>query len=153
MWESIDQCDRKLDVITLFHVIEHLEYPLQILEDCKRYLNKGGKIVIETPNANEALLTLYHSKEFADFTYWSPHIFLYNEENLIALAQNSGFNIAWSMQVQRYPLANHLYWLAEGKLGGQAVYDFLNCVELNEKYEKILSEKMLCDTLLICLEK
>lgn len=151
IWESLDQCNRRFDVITMFHVIEHLEFPLEILESCKKHLNDEGKLIIETPNANDALLAKYHSDAFADFTYWSPHIFLYNEENLLTLANKAGFKIAWSKQIQRYPLANHLYWLAKGKPSGQAVYDFLNCEELNDHYERILSENKLCDTLLICL--
>ena len=152
IWESFNQCNRNFDIITLFHVIEHLEHPQIILDECRKHLNPGGKIIIETPNADDALLNIYHSDAFADFTYWSPHIFLYNIHNLETLAQKSGFNVVWSGQIQRYPLANHLYWLSEGKPGGQFVYEFLNDKEINEQYEKVLAANNACDTLMICLE-
>jgi len=38
------------DVVTLNHVIEHAEDPLSLLEECRRILKPGGKIVVLTPN-------------------------------------------------------------------------------------------------------
>lgn len=153
VWESFDQCNKKFDLITMFHVIEHLEFPIKILDQCREHLNENGKIIIETPNADDALLSLYQSNAFADFTYWGAHLFLYNEMNLINLVQKAGFKVSWSKQVQRYPIANHLYWLAQGKPGGQAVYTLFNDKILNEHYYRILSENKLCDTLMICIEE
>ena len=153
IWESFDQCNMKFDVITMFHVIEHLEFPIQILEECNKYLKKNGKIIIETPNANDALLSLYKSEAFADFTYWGAHLFLYNEMNLLKLVQNAGYKVTWCKQIQRYPLANHMFWLAEGKPGGQNIYTLFNDKILNEQYVRLLSENKICDTLMICIEK
>ena len=52
------------------------------------------------------------------------------------------------MQCQRYPLTNHLYWLAEGKPGGQDVYTSLTDNELNMAYAKVLAKNKLCDTII-----
>ena len=58
---SIDGLGR-FDVITLFHVIEHLENPLAYLSLFAEHLQPGGRLVIETPNAEDALLSLYGSE-------------------------------------------------------------------------------------------
>lgn len=88
--ESIDDTG-KFDVITLFHVLEHLDNPLLYLEKFKQHLNKDGLILVEVPNADDALLSLYNSDSFADFTYWHCHVYLYNNETLKRLAKKQGY--------------------------------------------------------------
>jgi len=39
-------------VITLFHVLEHLPYPLAALEKFRGWLRPGGLLIIEVPNTN-----------------------------------------------------------------------------------------------------
>ncbi|BCJ92947.1 methyltransferase [Anaerocolumna cellulosilytica] len=155
IWADIEYCDKKFDVITLFHVLEHLEHPIEYLMKLGNLLKpeSESQIIIEIPNADDALLTLYHSTNFADFTYWSPHLFLYNPSNIETLVENSGFRVNWIKQVQRYPLANHLYWLSKGMPGGHAIWNFLNDNQLHEQYERILSERGMCDTILVSLSK
>lgn len=41
-----------LDVITLFHVLEHLPDPLAALEKFRGWLGPGGLLIIEVPNTN-----------------------------------------------------------------------------------------------------
>ncbi|MGG7153641.1 class I SAM-dependent methyltransferase, partial [Clostridium neonatale] len=79
--------NNKFDVITLFHVLEHLKDPIYNLNYIKNFLNEDGEIIIEIPNANDALLRLYKSQKFADFTYWSFHLYLYNKQTLKSLAK------------------------------------------------------------------
>ncbi|MDQ7060114.1 MAG: class I SAM-dependent methyltransferase [Sulfurimonas sp.] len=74
--------DAKYDVITAFHVLEHLANPVEILKLLVLKLKKGGKLIVEVPNSNDALLTLYKNEAFSNFTYWSPHLFLYNDKTL-----------------------------------------------------------------------
>lgn len=40
------------DIVTMFHVLEHLQQPEQYLKKIYRVLNRRGKIVIEVPNYN-----------------------------------------------------------------------------------------------------
>ncbi|MDF2472552.1 MAG: methyltransferase [Anaerocolumna sp.] len=150
VWETINNCSQKFDVITLFHVLEHLENPILYLKEFRYYLNdkKDSQIIIEVPNANEALLSIYNSKPFADYTYWSPHLFLYNHHNIEILAEKADLKINWIEQVQRYPLANHLFWLAEGKPGGHKIWSGFNNEKLTGEYERALKEQNACDTLL-----
>jgi 2-polyprenyl-3-methyl-5-hydroxy-6-metoxy-1,4-benzoquinol methylase len=154
VWEDIEQCDQKFDIITMFHVLEHLPDPIVLLKKLSSKLkdNKQSQLIIETPNSEDALLSLYQSKEFADFTYWSPHLLLYSQENINILAKKAELKVKWVKQVQRYPLANHLHWLSVGLPGGHKKWDFMNDPILTARYEKVLQEKQMCDTLLFSLE-
>lgn len=138
--------DRKFDVITMFHVLEHLVDPISVLTQLKNLLTEKGKIIIETPNSDDALLSLYQCKAFADFTYWGCHARLYNAHTLELLLGKIGL-IGSVEQIQRYSLANHLYWLANGRPGGHKVWDFMDSCELNSLYQSKLSERKACDTL------
>ncbi|GHS96365.1 methyltransferase [Synergistales bacterium] len=138
----------KFDIVFMFHIIEHLPKPTLILNELFEHMANDGVIVIETPNADDALLSVYKCKEFADFTYWSLHIYLYNENTLTRLIESAGCKVVSIEQEQRYPLANHLCWLSCGLPGGGVQrYQELNVPELNEAYAKVLSSQKTCDTI------
>ena len=75
-------------------------------------------MIIEVPNSSDALLTLYENEPFQNFTYWSQHLFLFNEKTMTELVKKAGLKLNWIKHVQRYPLSNNLYWLAKGEPGG-----------------------------------
>ena len=141
------------DLITLFMVLEHIPDPKALLVDLSEILAEGGQIIVEVPNADDALLTLYNNEAFSNFTYWSCHLFLYNSHNLEKLAKNVGLKVNYIKQVQRYPLSNHLYWLSKGKPGGHEYWNFLNSSELHAAYEKQLAAIGKCDTIIASLSK
>lgn len=152
-FKNIEECTGKFDVITLFHVFEHLNDPRMWLNKLVDYLVKGGYLIIEVPNANDILLSLYENEAFADFTYWSAHLFLYTIKSLSMLINECGkYNIISAGQVQRYPIANHLMWLAKGKPGGHNIWKFLDTDDLNKAYETKLAELEMCDTLFFVLQ-
>lgn len=152
--EGIEACSQiedwegyTFDVITMFQVIEHLNNPEEYLKKIYSFLNTNGSLIIETPNAEDALISLYNCEAFKDFTFWSEHIMLYNSNNLKKMVCNSGYEVVNSSQVQRYPLSNHLYWLSHGKPGGHKKWTEFNHGEISEAYTEILAKKEQCDTL------
>ena len=147
VYPSVTTVNRCFDVITMFHVIEHILDPVPELIKLSEKLNEGGQIIIETPNANDALLSLYQSDAFSECTYWSCHLYLYNQDTLAQLAKKSGLRVNYIKQTQRYSLANHLYWLANGKPGGHLKWNFMDSHELHSEYEKQLAGIGCCDTL------
>ena len=139
------------DVITAFHVVEHLSDPAITLRDLSTLLSFGGEIIVEVPNSEDALLTLYNNKNFQNFTYWSQHLYLYNAQTIRRLVRKSGLKLNWVKHIQRYSLANHLYWLAKGKPGGHEKYKFIDAVELNKQYESQLAALGVTDTIIISI--
>lgn len=146
-YNSIDKID-KVDVITLFHVLEHFSDPCKELQEIKKHLNNNGIILVEVPNANDALLSLYGSKKFAAFTYWSCHAYLYDMFTLSKLFAKINMKPIFIRQIQRYSLANHMYWLSNGLPGGHKEWFFLEDDSLNKKYGELLSNLGIADTII-----
>ena len=137
----------KFDLITLFHVIEHIYEPTDLLEEIKSLLKPGGLLVIETPNSQDALIALYESDRFRNYTYWSHHPYLYSNKSLGMLVQSTGFEIISNSGVQRYSIDNHMYWLSKGLPGGHEIWNTKFDEELKNAYNKNLVDRNMHDTL------
>lgn len=152
--KTIEELQEKVDVLTLFHTFEHLSEPRMWLDRFSGYIVQGGYLIVEVPHADDILLSLYENGKFADFTYWSAHIFLYTMKSLSMIIEENGeFDIVSAGQVQRYTIANHLLWLAKGQPGGHEKWDFLDSRELNKAYEDKLRQMQMCDTLFYVLRR
>lgn len=152
VFTSLEDClssGEKFDLITAFHVIEHLPDPREILVKLKNMLSDEGELVIEVPNPDDALLTIYECGPFMDFTYWSQHLYLFNLKTLSDLIRQSGLELRWSRHIQRYPLSNHLFWLSKGRPGGHKIWSFLDSEELNGSYAAQLASLGCTDTILV----
>lgn len=124
-----------------------------VLSELSKMLAKNGQIIIEVPNASDVLLTLYNNKPFSNFTYWSCHLFLYTMKTLQMLFSQVNSKVNCIKQIQRYPLSNHLYWLANGRPGGHRKWSFLDSPELYSVYEKQLATIEKCDTIVAGISK
>jgi len=154
MYDTFEEIpDDYFDYITLFHVLEHIKDPKELLKTLTKKLNKNGKIIGEVPSANDALLTLYDNNAFQNFSYWSCHLYLFNAHTVESMVKSAGFSVEYIKQIQRYPLANHLYWLAKGKPNGQNIWEQLNDCSINKSYELLLAKLGLCDTILFSIKE
>jgi len=84
--------EESFDGIVAGEIIEHLEYPLEFLRNCRRTLINGGQLVLSTPNPNypiEQLLTVNLSRKYF---YTAEHICLYPQRWLIRMMEIAGFN-------------------------------------------------------------
>ncbi len=135
-------------MITLFHVFEHLDNPSQLLKLCYKKLKKYGSIIIEVPHAKDALLTTYNSDSFRKFTLWSEHIILHTNESLNLFLNDASFKLNRIEGFQRYPLSNHLYWLAYNKPGGHEIWNHLNSVDIENAYSNALKCNNSTDTII-----
>lgn len=144
--ESVD--DDSLDVIVSFHVIEHLPNPLDTLELLKRKIVSGGYVLIEVPHANDFLLNAVACDEFKQFTLWSQHLVLHTRDSLRKMLECVGLTDVLIEGVQRYPLSNHLNWLANGKAGGhKSPLSSLDSDVLFDAYQNALARIDATDTL------
>lgn len=153
IYGALEEASFDYDLISAFHVIEHLKDPRAVLRELARHLDRDGRIVIEVPSADDALLTLFECEPFQRFTYWSQHLYLFNPNTLHTLATQAGLRVVAIEQFQRYPLSNHLHWLSHHIPGGHVKWSFLDSPELSRNYSSALASVGKCDTLIGYFEK
>lgn len=90
--------DKKFDVVTMFHVLEHVQNPEEILEKAKGFLKKHGVLVIEVPlvgNLTEKFLGknyfAYHDDSHLNFFSKKEIFALLTKVNL--KAEKKGFTL------------------------------------------------------------
>ena len=140
--------DDKFDLITLNHVFEHLNDPINILVDLKKYLKDDGIIIIEVPHARDLLLETFNLESFKNFTLWSEHLILHTRKSLETFATNSGLQLKNIEGFQRYPISNHYNWLLNGQPSGHEILHNLNNDDFHKHYEKLLDSIDQTDTLI-----
>jgi SAM-dependent methyltransferase len=145
--------DQSYDIATLFHVFEHFTDPIGELRTIYEKLKHDARVVVEVPSANDLLISVLDVSAFKEHTFWSEHLVLHTPESLSILLREAGFKDVVVEHIQRYPLANHLYWLRHGRPGGHLQYDFLNTPLLRDSYEMTLAKAGLTDTLLVTARK
>ena len=146
--------DNSIDAIFSFHVLEHLIEPIAILGELKAKLKPGGTIVIEVPHAGDFLLTQAQNQAFKKFTLWSQHLVLHTRESLRRLLAYCGYDDIVIEGVQRYPLSNHIQWLANARPGGhKSKFSSLDTPDLTQAYEAALQKIDATDTLIAIARK
>ncbi len=78
------------DTIISYHVIEHLEGPIDFIKDLKYCLKSGGTIILGTPNRS-CLAELIYKGNFR--LYSKQHITIFTKQKLIQLLKEHGFKI------------------------------------------------------------
>lgn len=153
IFDNLDQLKDKYDVITMFHVLEHLPDPKSVIQELLKKLGNNGNLIIEVPNEDDALLSLYGCKKFANFTHWSCHLYSFNSKTLKKLLGNLDVKINYIKPVQRYGLANHLYWLIKGEKGGHIAWKKFDNNIINFFYKNFLKLMSKTDTLVVSISK
>jgi len=142
-----------IDVVTLFHVFEHLTDPLETLLQIRKKMKKNGKIIIEVPHAKDFLISFLNLEAFKAFTFWSEHLILHTRNSLSILIELAGFKDIVILGCQRHPLVNHFYWLAKGRPSGHLAWDHLRTNNLDQAYEDMLAKIDSTDTLVAIASK
>ena len=153
---SIDELTKssaKFDLVVLFHVVEHFYNPKIEFAGIYELLNPGGLLILETPNAEDALLTEYQNEAFSNFTYWSHHPMPHSSVSLSNLITTAGFSSIDAKTVQRYGLANHLYWMTHQKPGGHVYWRDKFSTASEMSYAQDLISRGKADTLWLTASK
>jgi SAM-dependent methyltransferase len=152
MNNSLDKILHPIDCITMFHVLEHIQNPIELLTTIKNKLQKGSMLIIEVPSAHDILFNKYNSESFKNSTFWSQHLILYTKDTLYKLLTISGFTNINIFHYQRYNIFNHLHWLSHNKPGGHKLHNYKNCEKLIEEYNNLLIDNEETDTLIAICE-
>lgn len=134
-------------------MLEHFTDPINDLKAIKSKMTKDGKIIIEVPHARDLLISHFENEAFKAFTFWSEHLILHTQESLKKFLEKAGFKDIKITGFQRYPLANHLHWLTEGKPGGHTICPELRTPELDKAYMDMLAGIDKTDTLIAIASK
>lgn len=79
------------DLIMVNHVLEHLDDPLQLLEQCRGLLAPGGRLIVAVPNFSSLQAVVGGAGWFhLDLPI---HLFHFSEEGLVSLLTKAGLNV------------------------------------------------------------
>jgi len=124
------------DLITLWHVLEHLHSPLETLQEIHRLLKDNGILLIEVPNSASALSKLFKSNWFA----WDlpRHLCHLSPKSLSKLSNYAGFKIS------------NICYLSINNLGMSAIYWMEENIGLKYDSERLKKNKFLFYFLKFC---
>jgi SAM-dependent methyltransferase len=153
IYENITEIDIQFDIIMNFFVMEHIRQPIKFIQDSIKLLKDDGLLIIEIPNANDPLATIYDINSFERF-YWSiAHHWYFTEKSvqyLLGRIPGIEFNI---FRDQRYDLSNHLVWARDNKPGGMNQFSHIFGDKLDSLYKETLIKSGFCDTLILKIKR
>lgn len=88
---ELNQIPEKFDIITLWHVLEHIPNLYEFLEELKSHLNPNGKIYIAVPNY-KSFDAQYYKKHWAAYDV-PRHLWHFSPESLESLFNSFGMKI------------------------------------------------------------
>ena len=100
------------DVITLFHVVEHLTRPQPLLGCLARHLSGGGALLVEAPNLDDQMAGL--CPPYRRFLWQRAHVSYFNPRGLQRVLEQAGYRRVEIFGVQRYGIGNTLHWMLRG---------------------------------------
>ncbi len=113
----LEECKFSLesfDAIFLFHVLEHIRQPKDYLLLLHHLLKTDGRVFIELPNIDDALVSVYKLKKYRAFYYQPAHSYYFSRRTLSRMLNEAGFQTR-TIMLQRYSLLNHLNWVFRGR--------------------------------------
>ncbi len=151
--ESLDEIpDNSCELIFMFHVLEHIDDPVKYLTEVKKKLSRNGTLVIEVPNVEDILVSMYKIRPHLDFYWEIAHNYYFSKTTLGRVLERAGYQYQ-IFPLQRYDLSNHMCWMMTGKPGGQGRFNAVFSPFLLDEYEKNLKERFLCDTIYAIAKK
>jgi len=104
------------DVVTAFHVLEHVPDPIAVVRRMLDWLAPGGRLIIEVPNAGGLGATLFSRS-------WLPldlprHLSHFMPESLARAVERAGGRLVWCWHraMPRDYVRNSRHWLCDRKL-------------------------------------
>lgn len=111
--EAKEHWKNKVDVITTFDVIEHVEDPIKFITDIFDLLSEEGQAIIGTPTEAPVMRELLGEIFEKKLLFSTQHMWIFSEKNLKLIAENVGFKKVKVKYYQRYGLDNLFGWLIE----------------------------------------
>lgn len=91
--KKIDLPSNTANVITMLAVLEHLQYPDEVLKECKRILKPGGVLLVTVPSpSNEPLLNVLSWFMLVRREMIHQHENYFTPERLKKMCKNAGYS-------------------------------------------------------------
>lgn len=107
--ERVEDCTRfepgSLDLITMFHVVEHVASPREVVERLVGWLAPGGVLAIETPNIDSLDARLFTAGLWGGY-HIPRHWHLFRQETMTQLLESTGLEV----DAVRYQ-TGHSFWM------------------------------------------
>lgn len=103
----------KVDIATLFHVLEHTANPIEFCRNISSVIKKNGCLIVEVPNVEELMIETCPA--YNDFYWIRAHLHYFNNKTLNYVLKKAGFKEIEVLYVQRYGVENLCNWLMTGK--------------------------------------
>ena len=100
------------DLVTMFHLLEHITNPVLFLKRLKDFMKPDGYLILELPNVDNLMMKA--SLEFNDFFYFRDHVAYYTPQLLQTVLEKAGYEIIKLKGNQLYGLTNHFNWIING---------------------------------------
>jgi 2-polyprenyl-3-methyl-5-hydroxy-6-metoxy-1,4-benzoquinol methylase len=126
------------DVITLWHVLEHLPDPVLTMEECRRILKPGGLLVIAVPNFDSLQAHISGDDWFhLDLPY---HLYHFNDKNLNLFLRKFAFEI---IKVKQFSLEFNPFGYLQSFLNMSHIeHNLLYSILKSGSLRKVLSHDM-----------
>jgi 2-polyprenyl-3-methyl-5-hydroxy-6-metoxy-1,4-benzoquinol methylase len=87
--EEVQFPDRSFDVVTLFHVMEHVTNPRLVLNEVSRILRPKGAVILQVPNIESWQFKVFGAQWYGlDIP---RHVIDYSKSSMLKLLSDSGF--------------------------------------------------------------
>jgi SAM-dependent methyltransferase len=137
--------DEGFDLIIHYGVLEHIADPFPFLKTQYDLLTPGGKLLVEAPNVDDALISVFDIPELERFYWVLAHCWYYSHKSFSYLLSELGWSHEIHLQ-QRYDLSNHLAWAQNRKPGGAGTFTNILGREIEEHYKTALIRAGISDT-------
>jgi 2-polyprenyl-3-methyl-5-hydroxy-6-metoxy-1,4-benzoquinol methylase len=136
--------EETLDLVTLWHVVEHLRDPAGDMRRISPMIGKKGLVALSTPNVESVQARVFRERWF--HLDAPRHLYLFSPETLNRLMAQAGFRMVY---LNHFPLEQNLYGWVQSALNRMtspegALYSFLKNQPGRKRLENLpLLAKML----------
>jgi len=133
--EDTNLSDNSFDAIFMFHAIEHVLDPSNVISILYRYLKPGGLLVIETPTYDSIPFYILRHRERS--IRCDSHYFFFTKKLLRQMMEKHGFVILRHERVGRTLTLERLFWNISVMIRGKKVDRLLAKISSFLKFKSI----------------
>jgi 2-polyprenyl-3-methyl-5-hydroxy-6-metoxy-1,4-benzoquinol methylase len=142
--EALPRWKGKVDIVTSFCVLEHVEDPVRFFKEIRDLLKPDGFLLMSTPNRDDWLLD-FLPEDYGRFFFRYVHPWYFNAQSLTHLAKRAGFRKVKIRHTQRYDISNALLWIRDRCPTGKGKIKMFQ--SLDSEYKKLLQKSGRSDLL------